>query len=468
MKRIRKIRSYIGLTLLSAVPAMAPGAAFAGPGDPPIWTTGFIAYAAVILLVPALLFLKRSRRARAIILLGSLAYFGFLQAACPSPTGAIEMALIHIGDRAPILMYLLKIGIVVIPALLFGRYFCGWICPKGAIQEYLYRPRLALRIPGKVDRALKYGKYVMLVLLILAPLVRHYRLYRAIGPFKVIFNLGGSTGLVIFLGAVLVASVFISRPFCRYLCPLGALLGIISRISPFRMRVLQSCSSCGLCARSCPVGAISRTPDGMRIDHMECIGCKECEEGCGRGGCTFGWNDHTSHKGQTERRSKMKKVGSVVAAGFILALALAGRAPACEITFESPSMVADSLGAGVIVDTSGVAEVTAIVKWEHRRCVLDEDDINVDYKGVVEVSSTGWKKVKRGVYQNTLRVRLTGQEDGTIRVWRSCSRKGISEGTIRILWRGPAAAGPGSDAGGKLPPEGEAASTEAKNSPAPK
>ncbi|MCD6335208.1 MAG: 4Fe-4S binding protein [Candidatus Latescibacteria bacterium] len=288
MKRLRSFKAHLRPLLLFAGLTMLPGVAFAGGEGPEIWTAEFIAYAVLLLVTPALLFFKWSRRVRWIIMLGSLAYFGFLQSACPSPMGAIELALIHLRDETPILRHLLKIGLVLIPALLFGRYFCGWICPKGIIQDYLYRPNLVGKVPEKVDRALKYGKYGVLALLILLPLIWRVRFFRAVGPFKVIFNLDGTMSLLIFLGVVLVASIFVSRPFCRYLCPLGALLALIARISPFKMRILYRCTACGLCMKACPVDAIRKTPEGMRIEESECIACKECEGSCRKNGCAFG------------------------------------------------------------------------------------------------------------------------------------------------------------------------------------
>ncbi len=111
---------------------------------------------------------------------------------------------------------------------------------------------------------------------------------------------------------------------------------------------------------------------------------------------------------------------------FVLSLALVlwspGIAHACEITFEPES---------VTVDGSGTFEVTVIIKWEHRKCELDEDDVNVDYTGIQEISNTGWNKVARGKYENEIKAKLTGAQ-GTIRVWRECNKKGLSEGILKV------------------------------------
>ncbi len=251
------------------------------------WKPEYISYIMALVGVPVLLLrreTKGSRWIRRIVLLAALALFGFLQWACPRPTGAVELFIVRFLEDKPVLNFGLKLGVLLGIGWLFGRYFCGWICPKGAIQEFLYRPGLAWKIPPKADRILKYGKYVSLAALIVAPLVWRHRLFREIGPFKVIFNLDGGTFLVILLVVVLVASVFIERPWCRYACPIGGLLGLIAALSPTRIRVLdEACTGCTQCAKACPVDAITAPPGKVPvIDHKECLACMECEAACPR------------------------------------------------------------------------------------------------------------------------------------------------------------------------------------------
>lgn len=118
----------------------------------------------------------------------------------------------------------------------------------------------------------------------------------------------------------------------------------------------------------------------------------------------------------------MTKMKISLIAFLALVVFIAIPALACHISFE-PS--------DAKVDENGIAEVVAVLKWEHRRCVLEEDDIKVDYKGVEKISESGWKKEKKGLYKNTIKVKLTAEE-GSIRVWRECSKKGISEATVKI------------------------------------
>lgn len=117
----------------------------------------------------------------------------------------------------------------------------------------------------------------------------------------------------------------------------------------------------------------------------------------------------------------MKKVSFVFAFLFIALFAFR-TAYACEITFEQ----------GDKVKAEGKkAKIVAVVKWEHKKCVLADDDINIDYKGVKKVKESGWKKEKPGLFKNEIEVELT-EKEGEVRVWRECSKKGLSEGKIKI------------------------------------
>ena len=96
--------------------------------------------------------------------------------------------------------------------------------------------------------------------------------YRYVEPFWM-FGLAESTGMWIGLGALLVASVFVRNLYCRFLCPVGAALGIISNLTVFRIKRWSECNTCKICEKTCEWGAIQ----GPKIVKTECVRCDDCE-----------------------------------------------------------------------------------------------------------------------------------------------------------------------------------------------
>ena len=118
----------------------------------------------------------------------------------------------------------------------------------------------------------------------------------------------------------------------------------------------------------------------------------------------------------------MKRI-LVLTVSLVILLGIAQGTKACKITFKPEKLDG-------IVGQEKTVEVE--LKWEHRRCVLDEDDINMEFKGVTLTKQEGWKKVRSMLYRNALTVRLDEPGQGMIRVYRECSRKGLSEGKLKI------------------------------------
>ncbi len=107
---------------------------------------------------------------------------------------------------------------------------------------------------------------------------------------------------------------------------------------------------------------------------------------------------------------------------MMLLVLLASSAFACEITFEPTAVKADA---------SGKAKVTIWVTWQHKKCVLEDDELTIDYVGMKPIKEGAWTKEKPGLFKREVEVQLSGAE-GTITVWRECSKKGRSEGVLKI------------------------------------
>jgi polyferredoxin len=178
-------------------------------------------------------------------------------------------------------------------SFLLRKAFCGWLCPVGTFSEWLWRiGRRTFRrnffLPLWADVGLRSLKYILMGLFLYAVASMSVPDIRAFldGPYGVIsdvkmlnfFRFLGVTSVVV-LGALVLLSVFVQNFWCRYLCPYGALLGLVARFSPARIgRAPDICIDCAKCAVACP----SRLPVDklITIRSPECTGCLECVAVC--------------------------------------------------------------------------------------------------------------------------------------------------------------------------------------------
>lgn len=182
-------------------------------------------------------------------------------------------------------------GFTVVMALVFRRVFCGYVCPLGTLQELFGRlgrrifGRRRPTLPAAFDRPARLLKYVVLVVVAVWTWQAGTLVVRGVDPWvafmhlstaEVLTDFGG--GLAILAVAVL-GSVVYERFFCRYLCPMGALLAPLSRFAPFAIRRNENtCTSCTACDRACPVGV--KVSDVATVTDPECIACSECVNAC--------------------------------------------------------------------------------------------------------------------------------------------------------------------------------------------
>ena len=222
-------------------------------------------------------FLFKGRAVRWVALGATLVYLGWIDGGFLSvshiTSGIAGGPGVYLGDLAMLIM----IVFTVLTTLLWGRVFCGFLCPFGALQDFIERivpKRLHRRMPAPIhDRAL-YVKYGILALIVITAIFRSdLSIYGYFEPFGTVFFLSTSVLMWSIAGAFLLASVVIPRFYCRYACPLGAALGVASLVSFFRIPRVQQCDVCKVCEQSCPTGAI-RGPD---VDFKECVRCNVCE-----------------------------------------------------------------------------------------------------------------------------------------------------------------------------------------------
>ncbi|HRQ31321.1 MAG TPA: 4Fe-4S binding protein, partial [Saprospiraceae bacterium] len=201
---------------------------------------------------------KRSRKLVFWTSVFSVLYFGFYREGCVCSIGAIQnvtLALFKDDYHIPLTAFLFFI-IPLIYTLLFGRTFCAGICPLGALQDIVgLKP---MPIEAWLEKVLGIFPFIYLGLAVLFAATGTDFVICRYDPFVGFFRLDASFTMFMIGGLFLIAGVFIARPYCRFLCPYGALLNIISRFSFKHMTITpETCINCRLCENACPYGAIN-------------------------------------------------------------------------------------------------------------------------------------------------------------------------------------------------------------------
>ena len=232
---------------------------------------------------------------------------------CPGAVGACPLGSLQsfLGSRPVKLPYYVA-GLLLFFGALLGRAVCGFLCPMGWLQELLHRIPFPKKLRG--DRAsgpLRRLKYVVLALTVVLPL------FFALTPFfcKYLCPAGTLAGILLALAdaavrpllggifvwkaAVLVslvaASLLVFRPFCKYLCPLGAVYGLCNRFSLYRAEVdADKCIRCEKCAAACRMGVEPQ----KAINSAECIRCGDCARACPTGAIRMGFRTARSERGK--------------------------------------------------------------------------------------------------------------------------------------------------------------------------
>ena len=221
---------------------------------------------------------------------------------CPGAVGSCPIGSLQavIGSKKFSISYYV-FGIMILIGALLGRLVCGLLCPFGFVQDLLYKiPTPKFKIPEKIDRPLRYLKYaILLVFVILLPMFLTNQFGLGAPYFcKLICpagTLGGALpllatneglratiGFLFFwklsiLIIIVALSIFTYRPFCKYICPLGAFYSFFNKIGFYKMEfVSDKCVNCGLCEKSCKMDINVRA----NPNSLECIRCGACTAAC--------------------------------------------------------------------------------------------------------------------------------------------------------------------------------------------
>ena len=176
-------------------------------------------------------------------------------------------------------------GIIFLLSIILGPVFCSYVCPLGSIQEWfgklgkkIFKNKYNKLIPKKLDRVLGYLRYVILVWVVIQTFRSMALIFKPYDPFSALFHIwtdelaiGGLTILII----TIMLSFIVERPWCKYACPYGGLLGLFNKVSIFKIRRNPSlCIDCNKCDNACPMNIT--VSDKEVITDTRCIRCLEC------------------------------------------------------------------------------------------------------------------------------------------------------------------------------------------------
>ena len=233
---------------------------------------GFLILGVVLIGLIAFLLIQQRKltiKKKFLLLSISIIYGGFILGGFPNVVFLAGMTFLFLGL-----------------SLIFSRIFCGYVCPLGATQELMsmirFKPTLdydrELVKPRKLIRWIFFFVFFILFFIFLFTLSVNIEYF--INPMYGFLIFWFPTNLLnliplILLIIIMITSIFVYRPFCRYMCPFGALASLVGRFSPFKIRRTEACLDCGVCEKICP------TLEGYRESNKgDCYLCYRCIEFC--------------------------------------------------------------------------------------------------------------------------------------------------------------------------------------------
>ena len=248
---------------------------------------------------------------------------------CPAASGACPIGAFQaVAGSSKFRFSCYITGFLILLGVLLGRLICGFLCPFGWFQELLHRIPTR-KLSTKKLRPLTYLKYVILLVMVVLlpafavndvgmgdPFFCKYLCPQGVLEGAIPLALVNSgiraalgklfTWKLCILLAVAVLSVLFYRPFCKWLCPLGAFYALFNKVSLLQMKVdANACISCGKCVKVCSMDVdVTKTPD-----HAECIRCGKCVLACPTGAVRFryGFGDGPETKGNITAETKMEE-----------------------------------------------------------------------------------------------------------------------------------------------------------------
>ena len=251
----------------------------------PVLITKFVLWIAVV--VAATVLLRRRQvtpRLRLAFLIGGVLVFGVGYGLLargglnPNPVFSVRnLLMVVLVRRQVVIPVAAMLVILLVMVFVSNKSTCGWGCQLGLFQDLLYRARLPKwKAPFWLSNTVRIVAFVALVA---GLAVAGLDWIGLIDPFQ-LFSFRFTTGVVAFLAVLVVASLFMYRPWCHFLCPFGLLGWLVEQVSLFRPRINRAeCKKCQLCVKACPGHAMADFYSGAKV-HADCFACGACIDAC--------------------------------------------------------------------------------------------------------------------------------------------------------------------------------------------
>jgi NosR/NirI family nitrous oxide reductase transcriptional regulator len=235
-----------------------------------------LALLAAFLVFAYISFRRKSVPLKYAALVLAVGYMGFWKSSLISITDVFRVVDWDFPVPRSAITWYAFAGFTLVSTVLWGRFYCGRVCAFGALTQLMdavLPRRWRLEVPRAIEARAAWIKFGVLAGVLAWYVATHnVTIYRYVEPFWM-FTRIGTTPMWIGVGLLLVASALVRNLYCRFLCPLGATLGIISNLTMFRIKRWSECDTCKICQKTCEWGAI----DGPKILVTECVRCDDCE-----------------------------------------------------------------------------------------------------------------------------------------------------------------------------------------------
>ncbi len=253
----------------------------------PLLISKFVLWIAVI--VTATILLRRHKvtsKVRLAFIVGGVLVFGLAYGLLtrgglnPNPVFSVRNLLMVVLVKHQLLLPVVAMLVILLLMVwVSNKSICGWGCQLGLLQDLLHRvPLPKWKPPFWLSNGVRIVAFVALVV---GLAVAGLDWIGVIDPFQ-LFSFSFTLGIALFSAGVLIASMFIYRPWCHFLCPFGLLGWLVEQVSLFRPRInREACKECQLCVKACPSQAMADFYAGKKI-HADCFACGACIEACPR------------------------------------------------------------------------------------------------------------------------------------------------------------------------------------------